>query len=167
VIRRWPQPQDTILAEDELSEIGRWVQREPRAGRIAELAATLAQDPEIITDDDRLRVVPGLYETLADLAILVVPSGGEDEAEEPALAGKGVLRVAARYSGEPVDRRNRLTDGRLAVARMIGIDSDARAAHLGLIELANTLCRPVEPLCPACPLQTLCPSSQVGAPRLF
>ena len=63
------------------------------------------------------------------------------------LAGRGVLRVVARFTGEQVDRRNRLTDGRLGVARMIGNGSDAREAHLGLIELAAAVCRPAEPAC--------------------
>jgi len=64
--------------------------------------------------------------------------------------------VAARYTGEPVDVRNRLTDGRLAVARMIGGGADSREAQLGLIELAATLCRPVNPLCSECPLRLTC-----------
>ena len=69
------------------------------------------------------------------------------------LAGRGVLRVVARFTGEQVDRRNRLTDGRLGVARMIGDGSDARDAHLGLIELAAAVCRPAEPSCVECPLE--------------
>ena len=63
--------------------------------------------------------------------------------EEPVLVGRGVLRVAARFAGEPtLERRNRMSDGRLAVARMIGGGSDARDAHLGLVELAAAVCRP-------------------------
>ncbi len=167
LIARWTSPQATVLAEAELGEIGRWTGKEARAGRIVELAGRLADNSSVLDDDAKLRGTPGVHEALADLAILVVPSAGEDDSEEPVLSTKGVLRVAARYLGEPVDRRNRLTDGRLAVARMIGDDSDARRAHLGLIELANTLCRPVEPLCDACPLQKVCRSSQAGSLRLF
>ena len=166
LLRRWARPQDTLLAEAELTEISRWAGREARAGRIIDIARQLADEPDLLDDDDKLRTVPGLFETLADLAILVAPTGGQDEAEEPVLATKGVLRVAARYSDEQVDRRNRLTDGRMAVARMIGEDTDARRAHLGLIELANTLCRPVEPLCTACPLQKICRGAADPA-RLF
>ena len=89
---------------------------------------------------------------MADLAVLAVATGTEDASEEPVLAGRGVLRVVARFTGEQVDRRNRLTDGRLGVARMIGNGSDARKAHLGLIELAAAVCRPAEPACVKCPL---------------
>ena len=81
------------------------------------------------------------------------------------LAGRGVLRVVARFTGEQVDRRNRLTDGRLGVARMIGDGSDARDAHLGLIELAAAVCRPAEPVCVQCPLAELCRGSQADAQR--
>jgi DNA (cytosine-5)-methyltransferase 1 len=163
---KWPMPQDTVAAEDQVLEVARWIQRDSRGGRIVELAATLAGDPDVLHDDERLRAVPGLYETLADLAILAVPSAGEDEAEEPVLAGKGVLRVAARFSGEPVDLRNRLSDGRLAVARMIGDDNNARSAHLGLIELANSLCAPVDPECAHCPLRGVCAQAE-EKPGLF
>jgi DNA (cytosine-5)-methyltransferase 1 len=55
-----------------------------------------------------------------------------------------------------VDRKNKMTDGRMAVARMIGFGPDARHAHLGLIELANSLCRPENPACGECPLTAQC-----------
>ncbi|MET8909191.1 DNA (cytosine-5-)-methyltransferase [Micromonospora sp. NPDC004551] len=167
LLARWREPQDTVLAESELVEISKWASRPQRAGTILELAGRLAENPELLNDDDELRQVPGLTEAVADLAVLVVPAHGDEDSEEPVLVTKGVLRVAARFSGDPVNRRNRLTDGRLEIARMIGADSDARRAHLGLVELANTLCRPVEPECNACPLQKLCAESRADPQRLF
>ena len=118
-----------------------------------------------LDDDEAIRRIPGVNEAVADLAVLAVATGAEDESEEPVLAGRGVLRVVARFTGEQVDRRNRLTDGRLGVARMIGDGSDAREAHLGLIELAAAVCRPVEPACMKCPLGELCRGSQADAQR--
>jgi DNA (cytosine-5)-methyltransferase 1 len=156
LLRAWCRPQDTLAAEDNLRRLGGFISRAGRAGTVAELARSLADNPAALRDDDGLRRVPGLYESVADLAVLVVPAGVDDDSEEPVLVTKGVLRVAARFSGHPVHRRNRLTDGRLEVARMIGIDSVARRAHLGLIELANTLCRPVDPVCGSCPLVKNC-----------
>ncbi|WP_243420732.1 DNA cytosine methyltransferase [Micromonospora globispora] len=167
LLSRWREPQDTVLAESELVEISKWASRPQRAGTILELAGRLAENPELLNDDDQLRQVAGLTESVADLAVLVVPAHGDEDSEEPVLVTKGVLRVAARFSGDPVNRRNRLTDGRLEIARMIGADSDARRAHLGLVELANTLCRPVEPECNACPLQKLCVESRADPLRLF
>jgi DNA (cytosine-5)-methyltransferase 1 len=167
LLRTWRQPQDTLANEDNLRLPGGFIARSARAGTVAELARTLADTPAVLRDDDALRAVTGLNESVADLAILVVAAGKEDDSEEPVLVTKGVLRVAARFSGHPVDRRNRLTDGRLEVARMIGIDTDARRAHLGLIELANTLCRPVEPVCHVCPLMKKCVSARTESERLF
>ncbi|WP_308285867.1 DNA (cytosine-5-)-methyltransferase [Actinoplanes hulinensis] len=167
MLQTWRQPQDTLAHEDDLRRIGRFVSREARADIVVGLARSLADDPASLRDDDALRKVRGLNESIADLAILVVPGGGEDESEEPVLVTKGVLRVAARFSGNPVGSRNRLTDGRLEVARMIGLDTDARSAHLGLIELANTLCRPQEPVCQECPLSKKCVEAKIQSEPLF
>jgi DNA (cytosine-5)-methyltransferase 1 len=53
-----------------------------------------------------------------------------------------------------------MSDGRLAVARMIGGGADARDAHLGLIELAAAVCRPELPACERCPLDAMCVTSR-------
>ena len=85
-----------------------------------------------------------MLEAVADLAVLAVPStADDDDSEEPVLRRRGVLRVASRFTGEEtLERKNRMSDGRLAVARMIGYGETARDAHLGLIELAAAVCRP-------------------------
>ncbi|GCD99654.1 DNA cytosine methyltransferase [Embleya hyalina] len=179
LLRRWEFPVDTLTAEDEIREIATWIGREPRGEQLVAVATELVGAPDMLQDDERLSNVAGISQSVADLAILVVPATlgavvpeddpderiGDDAAdreaddavsEEPVLAGRGVLRVAARVTGEDVDRRNRLTDGRLAVARLIGYGDEARNAHLGLVELAASLCRPTDPLCSACPLETMC-----------
>lgn len=165
LVARWESPADTLAAEAELREIAKWLGRAGRAERILEIAGLLAGSPEQLDDDDAVRRIPGVNEAVADLAVLAVATGAEDESEEPVLAGRGVLRAVARFTGEQVDRRNRLTDGRLGVARMIGNGSDARDAHLGLIELTTAVCRPVAPSCLECPLGALCRSSQAAAQR--
>ena len=43
---------------------------------------------------------------------------------------------------QTLERKNRMTDGRLAVARMIGYGEKARDAQLALIEIAASICRP-------------------------
>jgi DNA (cytosine-5)-methyltransferase 1 len=48
---------------------------------------------------------------------------------------------------------------------MIGYGSDARDAHLGLVELAAAVCRPAAPACAECPLGGICRSSQADAQR--
>ena len=162
LLARWPNPTDTLTARPELLEIAKWLERTDRAARILEIAANLSDQPEQLDDDEAIRMIPGVGDAVADLAILAVAAGREDESEEPVLPGRGVLRVVARFMGDQVDRRNRLTDGRLGIARMIGNGANARDAHLGLIELAAAVCRPVGPLCVECPLSRLCRGSLAG-----
>ena len=69
---------------------------------------------------------------------------------------RGVLRVAARVCGVPVDRTNQLSDGFIEVARLVGIGDRARRANLGLVELARSVCVPDRPKCSECPLQGEC-----------
>jgi DNA (cytosine-5)-methyltransferase 1 len=166
LLARWLSPADTLAAERELREIAGWVDRKGRAERILELASRLSGSQGQLDDDEAIRRISGVTEAVADLAVLAVPVGTEDESEEPVLAGRGVLRVVARYAGEQVDRRNRLTDGRLATARMVGDGSNARDAHLALIELAASICRPAEPLCVECPLAVTCRSSRADSQRM-
>lgn len=135
--------------------------REQRVDRIIELRDKVAKQPRALdASATEIRSNLAVAESIADLAILASPAEGVDDAdagpEEPVLVTKGVLRVASRFQANDVDRKNRLTDGRLAVARMIGFGEYSRAAHLGLIELANSWCRPASPECPECPLRTHC-----------
>ena len=152
--------------EKEVRNIGRLMGREQRVTKLLELASWRGEgsvEPNETALD--YSEAPGLYASIADLAALIVPLSGEDDSEEPVLATKGILRVTSRFSGEPVDRKNRLTDGRLSVARMVGGGVNFRRAHLGLIELANSLCRPLEPVCSRCPLSDWCVSSAANEQR--
>lgn len=165
----WPlvqmasSPEATAEQDEGLRQIGTLIRREKRVLQLLELADWLAERPGMLDEPEiNHSQIPHLSEAVADLATLVAPGEAEDASTEPVLVTKGVLRVASRFWGEPVDRRNRMTDGRLAVARMIAGGSSARAAHLALIELANTLCRPSAPLCFECPLSDLCVESQAG-----
>lgn len=161
LLRRWRSPAEAAAASEELREIGRWLGRQARAERV--LAAALDLAPFDALDDDTLQAAvsrKAVPEGVADLAMLTVAVGGEDESEEPVIINKGVLRVAGRFVGEAVDRRNRLTDGRMAVARMIGYGSASRRAHLALMELSNTVCRPAGPDCTVCPVAGWCASSR-------
>ncbi|WP_286174668.1 DNA cytosine methyltransferase [Mycobacterium sp. DL99] len=135
--------------------------REARLERMQGLRDRIATSPQVLNGSaDDLRSTFEIAESVADLAVLAAPVDMLDASgagpEEPVLVTKGVLRVVSRFQGSDVDRRNRLTDGRLAVARMVGFGTYSRDAHLGLIELANSWCRPTNPECTMCPLQTHC-----------
>jgi DNA (cytosine-5)-methyltransferase 1 len=149
--------------------------RENRADRLLALRDEIANGPEVLDGSaEELRAATKVAESVADLSVLVAPieprQATDAGPEEPVLVTKGVLRVASRFQSNDADRKNRLTDGRLAIARMIGFGDYSRAAHLGLIELANSWCRPINPECPECPLRTHCVegSQLIGSkPSLF
>jgi DNA (cytosine-5)-methyltransferase 1 len=161
LVERWEKPADTVAGSAELAEIARWVGRDGKADRLMDIAERLADTPQELDSDKTIHRALRGADAVADLAILAVPSGiDDDDAEEPVLAGRGVLRVASRFTGEAtLERKNRMTDGRLAVARMIGYGDAARDAHLGLIELAASVCRPEVRGCDVCPLAETCASS--------
>lgn len=170
-LQMWKTPQDLTDQERGLRDVAKLIGRTERAERL--LAVGCWWRDGLLGPDDAAfgdSKVPGVPESVMDFATLVVPLSDEDESEEPVLAVKGVLRVTSRFGGEPVDRKNRLTDGRLSVARVVGGGTDFRSAHLGLIELANSLCRPVEPMCRECPISAWCVSSMAevqAASQLF
>jgi DNA (cytosine-5)-methyltransferase 1 len=132
----------------------RW-DRLDRVEQLAETASWFVENPDLLALDRTaadLASAPNVGPSTADLACRVVPGDSDD----PVIAGFGVLRVVARFQGLPVDQQNRLTDGRLAIARMIAHDEHMGRAHLALIELAAGVCSPRRPQCGICPLEPWC-----------
>lgn len=152
IIAQWPSPGETLEHADEMREIGSWLRRRDRVERLLLAAKWLCDQPEAMASADGLAAVPGVPRAVADLAVRVVPN----ETEDPVLVTNGVLRVAGRYTGTTIERVNRLSHGRMALARMIGVDPVSDGAHLALMELANSYCRPTAPVCSECPLQADC-----------
>lgn len=154
-VRGLATPEMTLGALPLLRRLARQWQRENRCDNLAQTAEWFVDHPEVLSDGAtilELMAAPNVTGAIAELACRVVPGDNED----PVLAGYGVLRVAARFQGIPVDRQNKLSDGRLAIARMIGGDDSSHEAHLALIELANGLCSPTAPNCGHCPLESWC-----------
>ncbi|CAM5570319.1 hypothetical protein SROCM77S_05367 [Streptomyces rochei] len=80
--------------------------------------------------------------------------------EDVMLPQQGPLRLAARVFASNSDRTNRLTDGRIEMARLIGGGVDAPVRMAALRQLAVTNCLPNEPYCASCPLQQWCRSAE-------
>lgn len=160
LLARWPGPSELLAESHSFKEIAGWIDRSARADQVLETASWLQSRPEALSSADELAKAPNVTAAIADLAMLVLPSTGDEESEDLVLVTKGTLRVAARYSGDVVDMKNRLTDGRLEVARLIGADVNARAAHLALMEIANSICQPTERRCTACPLAGTCATAE-------
>ncbi len=167
-VRALRTPEQTLAAARLLRQLANQWRRGRRCDLLVETAGWFVDHPEALSPAAtavELSAAPNVTKAVADLACRVVPGDSED----PVLAGYGVLRVAARFQGGLVDRHNRLSDGRLAIARMIGGDDSSHEAHLALIELANGICGPEGPACGRCPLEPWCEEAgrnpvQVGLP---
>ena len=155
IVARWKKPEDTLADAAILASLGSLLGRGAQAHRVRTLADELKQG-SALDDDDAIAAVHGLSRNSAELCVLAVPPANEVEGEQPIIAVQASLRVAARYTGQPVDRQNQLTDGRLALARMVGAGVSSRSAQLALIEISNVLCRAGEPICDLCPLVGSC-----------
>ncbi|WP_197747378.1 HhH-GPD family protein [Mycobacterium florentinum] len=154
-IRPGELPDDEAV--DLLDELMSGVGRGQRISAVRQLVAQLSAAPNALWEPtiDRtvLSVIPS---AVADLLELALPISHEGRDSEPVLITKGVLRVTSRFQGNDADKRNVQTDGRIAVASMIGFGDDSRPAHLGLIALAADICLVEKPLCGDCPLSRWC-----------
>jgi len=156
IVARWRRPEQTQAESAILTSLGALLGRSVQARRVRELANELREEGSLIDDDDAIASIHGLSRNAAELCVLAAPPDNEVEGEQPIIAAQSSLRVAARYLGQSVDRQNRLTDGRLALARMVGAGVSSRSAQLAIIEIAHTICRSEEPACDLCPLAATC-----------
>ena len=159
VLSHFGTPSVSLAKSAEIHEIGRWIDRGPHAEKVVDAARYFDQNPIQLLSVDGMRSAPHVTEAVADLAARVALGPDED----PVLVTKGVLRVAARYWGTSVDRRNSRSDGRIALARMIGAeDATSDHAYLALIELADSVCTAsTRPACSKCPLRSSCVTSRL------
>lgn len=157
-LEKWSDPGDVLQDAETLRELAAWIDRRPEAENLLQLASVVVDRGNAELHDDLLNecVVQGLVRrTSVELAMIV-----DSEGEEPVIPTAGALRVAGRfYQGHERWLTNRHSEGRIAVARLVGYGVDSRAAHLGLIELASSVCSPKAPACPTCPLQRWCKSA--------
>jgi DNA (cytosine-5)-methyltransferase 1 len=156
-----PAAADTTVAvlTDMLTGIG----QQNRAKRLREFHEQTSSAPESFwaLKIDRT-VIKAVGKADAEMIDLIAPHREHgDKSEEPVLTTRGVLRVTSRYKSISMERRNQLTDGRIAVARMLGLGPDSREAHLGLIEVAQAHCRIKNPVCSGCPLFATCDRFEV------
>jgi DNA (cytosine-5)-methyltransferase 1 len=91
------------------------------------------------------------------------------------LDNQAALRVAARVAGTKSNKVNRMSDGRVDLARLIGAGDEAPLRMAALRLLGSTLCRELSPVCEVCPLRSYCadanrnpvPQPQEAQSRLF
>lgn len=153
-------PERTIELKDELRDVADLAGRSERVARVLKAAKWYVADATALDDTEQMARNPHVTRPIVQLASLVAGISTVG----PVLATAPVLRVAARFSGDPVDQVDKGSAGRLVVARMIGgslFDSDgieSRHAQAALVELGQAVCRPTKPRCDECPLIELCSS---------
>jgi DNA (cytosine-5)-methyltransferase 1 len=147
---------------EEVLRVARMLGRPDRGAALVK-AATAAVEPARVAlpgavDERAVDWTAAVSESVADFIRLVIGDYGSDDSAdpEPVLSTKGVLRPVGRYWGIPVEHKNSRTDGRLAVARLVGGGKTFRSAHLALVEIARAVCKPQRPHCTACPLAEGC-----------
>lgn len=149
-LTRFSRPEDVVDGVVHIRKVLSDFGRGDRVTPLVEAANWFISNPADLKSSDGLHRAPRVTAKIASLAGLCAL--GEDQV----IASGPVLRCAARFWGSEVDRVNRNSHGRMAVALMVGGGELAREAHLGLIELADGLCRPVDPHCDECPLASWC-----------
>ena len=158
-VARCLTPAETLENEGPLRRLASICDRQDRLHRVLETAAYFLEHPEHLEWDAPLSgmaTAPHVTKATAMLVCRIVPGPDED----PVVVSKGVLRVAARHFGTGVDQRNRLSDGRMAVAALIGGEDNSHEAHLALLELSQEICSALKTSCAACPLERTCRHAQ-------
>lgn len=151
-----PVPEETLKV---LRSVFTGRRFEKRITRLEKLVEEIRQDPDALWQPRISREqLPSVNPALIDVLELSAPTadGDGNRSEEPVIVAKGVLRITTRFQGMDTETRNKLSEGRLSIARMLGMNEHARAAHLALFELSRTVCTIESPACHVCPLKRKC-----------
>jgi len=155
LLEKHTTPQDLLGARTELREVLEWIGRAGRVDSVVRLATELGTRTHLgegeIEELVAKRLVP---QSTADLAQLAGIDG-----EEPVVVTSGALRVSTRFQRNSLGRKNQNSDGRIAIAKLVGYGPDARSAQLALLELGTDVCQPARPKCRECPLTQWCRSA--------
>jgi DNA (cytosine-5)-methyltransferase 1 len=125
--------------------------RQTAARRLAHIAGAARADPNQ-WDGQAWRGTPSLGPAARDWIDLLTGGGGM-------VASTSVLRVAARVTASDIDRQNRLSHGRMELARLIGDGETAAVINASLHRLGATICTADDAGCSRCPLLELCGSA--------
>lgn len=154
VVEAWSTPELFAADAEKVAEVGAWLHKDEAVTALLEAARTMGEDGGPLDDDHLAQLVSrGLVRRAAsELAMIADPEG-----EEPVIANTAALRVAGRFfQGSERWLKNRNSDGRIAVGRLIGFDEESRQAQIALVELGARLCTPKAPGCGECPLAEWC-----------
>jgi len=134
-----------------------------RSGNQRDALLALARTARLVARDEQ-NWGNGRWATAASL-------GPSDEAvvrtiglnEDRIVASTPVLRVVARLTGSRIDEERCLSDGRLAVALLVGAGKDVPALNAALHSLGRSTCTSQNPKCSECPIAMYCDASDFEA----
>lgn len=159
---QFSDPSQTIHGADLLKHLAWGVARDQRVEGILHFAEQIDADSSLLESFEGLRGIEGLSERVIRTVATEVPDGKAD----PISSSTPLLRLASRFFGSSVDRVNRGSDGRMAIARLVGVDyegakdpvgeSQGALCKIGLMELAEVICHRSNPECSECPLNRWC-----------
>ncbi|MCE9635631.1 MAG: DNA (cytosine-5-)-methyltransferase [Planctomycetes bacterium] len=76
--------------------------------------------------------------------------------DDGVLLTAGALRLAARFTGTQVHRKRSRSDGRMLLARILGVGADVPSLNAAIVLLGATTCTATSPRCSQCPLAADC-----------
>jgi DNA (cytosine-5)-methyltransferase 1 len=124
-----------------------------KAGQALDRLAPLLRQKSAWLQPELLPELVGLKPT--ELKIFSMLQG-----EDVLLRSQAVLRVAARVAGRKSDETNRLTDGRIDLARLVGSGENAALRMAALRLIGTTICTVGRLECGRCPLSSFCSAAQ-------
>lgn len=157
-VSEWSTPEKLVEAAEVAREVASWIERRDQVTTLLDLASSILATGDSLTDEQlAAHVSEGRVRRVSsELAMIADPEG-----EEPVIANTPALRVAGRFfQGTERWLKNRNSDGRIAVSRLIGFDEESRLAQIALVELGAKLCVPRAPRCDECPLSAWCRYAQ-------
>jgi DNA (cytosine-5)-methyltransferase 1 len=136
------------LATSDLREMARHFSTEP-GRRVLESFGGLVRKRKIWADPDAMADELAMKPAQRQMLRLLC---GEDVL----LSGQAVVRVAARVAGSESHRINRMTNGRIDIARLVGAGDEAPLRTAALRLMGSMICREHQPVCEICPLRKHC-----------
>lgn len=158
-LSNWRTPTQLLSNKDRFVSMAEVIGRGATAVRLLTSLQEMEDLPDStlsVAEVDKWRNEGVIPPAIADIVSLAGTREETSDDEHPVIVNQPILRVVARYFGIMADAKNRRTDGRLAVARMLGFGSSAREAHLMLLEIGRSICFSSDPQCGRCPLRENC-----------
>jgi A/G-specific adenine glycosylase len=151
-VRRFPTPQTLAAADAQqletlLAPLGlRW-----RARNIIEAAAEMnALSKRELCESEHLVKLTGVGDYVAGAVAIMTKN------EPHAIIDTNIIRVLGRYWRVPVTAESRRQRAFRRLAATCVPSKDPKVYTLALLDIGALLCRPRDPFCSACPLQSEC-----------